>query len=190
MNTPAHLILSAGIFARPDHHRLNAAAILGGLMPDLSLYLIGLWMLTLGGQSPETFFGVTYYTPWMQGVMAVDNSLPLWTLGLLIALALRNRIGAVFAACGIIHLVTDFLLHHEDARRQLWPISDWVFRSPVSYWDPNHYGSIASLVEVAGSAILLVVLWRRFAGIPAKAMILVAAAVQVAPGILFRLMMH
>ncbi|WP_316015283.1 cobalamin biosynthesis protein CobQ [Roseobacter sp. HKCCA0434] len=188
MNTPAHVILSAGIFARADRPRVTAAAIAGGLVPDLSLYLIGTWMIGVAGQSPETFFRETYYADWMQAVMAVDNSIPLWTLGVVLALALRARIAAVFALCGLLHVAADFLLHHDDARRQFWPLGDWVFVSPVSYWDPAHYGDIFGPVETGLCVVFLVLIWRRFSGWIARGLILVAAALQLAPVIIWGLM--
>jgi len=66
-----------------------------------------------------------------------------------------------FAGSGLLHAFADFLTHHDDARRQFWPVSDWVFQSPVSYWDGRFYGDIFAPLEfglvIALAAFLL---WR------------------------------
>ena len=41
----------------------------------------------------------------------------------------------------------DFLLHHNDGHRHFLPFSDFRFVSPVSYWDPRHYGGIVAPLE-------------------------------------------
>jgi hypothetical protein len=40
-------------------------------------------------------------------------------------------------------------------------VSDWVFRSPVSYWDPNYYGGVIGVVEVGLAGALTVLLCLR-----------------------------
>jgi hypothetical protein len=46
------------------------------------------------------------------------------------------------------------------------PFSDWKFHSPVSYWDPAHFGGIAAaldgLMVLGGSIYLLVTTPSRF----------------------------
>ncbi|MDQ6971679.1 MAG: hypothetical protein Q9M30_03440 [Mariprofundaceae bacterium] len=58
-----------------------------------------------------------------------------------------------------LHSCFDFPLHHNDAHHHFYPLSMWQFHSPVSYWDPAHYGGIAGPVELmvvlAGGAWLL-----------------------------------
>ncbi len=93
-----------------------------------------------------------------------------------------------FFGAGLLHLAFDLPLHHEDARRHFWPISDAVFRSPVSYWDPRHYGHIAAPVEVMLCLALSVVLWRRFQGWFARTLILIGAGAELLPGVMFMIM--
>ncbi len=40
-------------------------------------------------------------------------------------------------------------------------MSDWRFRSPVSYWDPAHYGRLAAAAELLLGLALLLWLLRR-----------------------------
>lgn len=61
-----------------------------------------------------------------------------------------------------LHATLDFLLHHDDAHRHFMPLSDWRFESPVSYWDPDHFGQVMSFVEIAAVIGTCMILWRRF----------------------------
>ncbi|MCX8509728.1 MAG: cobalamin biosynthesis protein CobQ [Rhodobacteraceae bacterium] len=185
MNTPAHLIFGAAAFARPGVRHGPAAAVLGSLVPDISLYVmvaISIWGM---GISPHRVFDELYFSDLWQNVFAVDNSFILW--GLLLAFALwRCRPAlAAFAKGGLLHLATDFPLHNEDARRQFWPVSDWVFRSPFSYYDPHRYGNYIGPLEVALCLVFSVLLWRRFPMRSARLLILFGMGLELAPMVLF-----
>jgi membrane-bound metal-dependent hydrolase YbcI (DUF457 family) len=55
------------------------------------------------------------------------------------------------------HTLVDFLTHAEDALPLFWPLSNWTWQSPVSYyWDSPHYGREFFIVE--HGALLLTVL--------------------------------
>lgn len=189
MNTPAHLIFGAAAFARPGERAVNIAALAGSLLPDLSLFVLAGWALYVQGQPAGVVFGQLYFSEAWQGVFAIDNSLPLWGTGLALALWRHHAAATAFAGSGLLHLGLDFVLHNEDARRQFWPISDWMFRSPFSYWDPARYGTVIGPLEVILSVVLLVVLWRRFAGRLARGLILAGAVLELMPRTLVALVM-
>ena len=190
MNTPAHVIIAAAVFARAGQPRRSVAALLGGLVPDLSLYGMAFWALKVRHVPPEVVFGRLYFSDAWQNVFAVDNSFLLW--GALLAAALWRGGPALvaFAGAGFVHLCCDFPLHNEDARRQFWQLSDWVFRSPFSYYDPRHYGLIIGPLENILCLVLGWILWRRFEGRLARALILAGLAVEILPGLIFRIMLH
>lgn len=54
----------------------------------------------------------------------------------------------ILFASMLLHMLADLPLHHDDGHRHFWPISNWRFESPVSYWDPNHYGLYAGAAEL------------------------------------------
>ena len=57
-----------------------------------------------------------------------------------------------------LHCLGDLPLHNEDAHAHFFPFSTWHFRSPVSYWDPRHFGLVTASAEalfVAGGALVL-----------------------------------
>ena len=83
--------------------------------------------------------------------------------GLLIAWAFwAKKAGWIaFAGAALLHIAVDFPLHGEDARMNFWPISDWVFRSPVSYWDTRAGAGLVGPVEIILSVAAAVLLLRR-----------------------------
>ena len=189
MNTPAHLIAGLAAFGRPDARRVTAAALAGALVPDLSLYLLAGWALVVQGLPPETVFGRLYYSDAWQTVFRIDNSVPLWTLALVAGGLARRPVLVAFAGAALLHLALDFPLHHDDARAHFWPLTDWIFVSPVSYWDPAHHGRVAGLIEIAGALVLSAWLWRRYPGRLMRALIAALALAELAPGLMFALMM-
>jgi len=58
----------------------------------------------------------------------------------------------------------DLPLHREDAHRHFFPFSDWRFTSPVSYWDPDHYGGYAAIGEVVLVLAVSFFLFRAYRG--------------------------
>lgn len=162
MNTPAHLVFGAVAFGRPDVPRTTFGALAGSLAPDISLYLmtaVSIWGL---GISPQTVFRELYYSGGWQQVFAIDNSFVLWGLALAVATRARSAPAIAFTGAALLHLAFDFPLHTHDARMHFWPLTEWRFESPVSYWDD---GAHARLVEgtVLGAVVLLgVLIWRRF----------------------------
>ena len=112
----------------------------------------------------------------------------LWGIGLGVAMAARSA--WAFALCGaaLLHLGLDFLMHHDDGRAHFWPLSDWIFQSPVSYWDPRHYGSLVGPIEIAVSLVCFGVLWRRYVGKAMRGLIAILALAEAAPIIIFGIM--
>lgn len=185
MNTPAHLIFGLAAFAKADQRKVTAAAFAGALIPDLSLYLMAGVHLFLLGTEPSRVFGELYFSESWQNIFRVDNSIVLWGIGL--ALSVWGRIPWAIALCGaaLLHLGFDFLLHHDDGRAHFWPISNWVFESPVSYWDRKHYAGYIGPLEIGLSLVLGVLLWRRFKHWPMRILITLLMALEALPGIVF-----
>ena len=61
----------------------------------------------------------------------------------------------------LIHCGFDFFLHNDDAHHHFFPLSDFAFESPVSYWDAAHYGNIVAPIEVCATLAVSVYLFRR-----------------------------
>ncbi len=183
MNTPAHLIFGLAAFGRPGARAVTAGAFAGALIPDLSLYLMAGTHLLILGTDPQVVFGQLYFSDAWQQVFKIDNSIPLWSLGLAVALWVRSRWAMALCAAALLHLILDLGLHHDDGRPHFWPFTSWVFSSPVSYWDVAHYGRPVGLLEIGVSLILCVVLWRRFKDLWMRGLIVVLALAEAVPGL-------
>ncbi|MEM1144581.1 MAG: cobalamin biosynthesis protein CobQ [Pseudomonadota bacterium] len=162
MNTPAHLLLGAAILARPHRRGSLTAALAGSLAPDLSLYLMVGWHLGVVGTPAEIIFRDLYFSERWQTVFAVDNSIFLWLGIFALGVHLARPWLRTFAATALLHIAFDFPFHAGDGRPHFWPLSRWVFDSPISYWDNAHFGWLLGPAELALAGVLLILLIRRF----------------------------
>ena len=186
MNTPAHLLIGGAAFGRAGRKGTTAAAFLGALAPDLSLYVmvaVSIWVL---GISPQHVFDTLYYSDAWQSVFAVDNSFILWGAGLAFAIWRRWPVVIAFTAAGLLHLALDFPLHTHDARMHFWPVTDWVFESPVSYWDSGAHANIVGPVAWAISAGACMWLWREHRAWAIRVLAVVLLAFETASGGVWR----
>jgi membrane-bound metal-dependent hydrolase YbcI (DUF457 family) len=185
MNTQTHILMGAALFGRPLP-RLAVAGALGGVVPDLPMYAIIIG-LRASGHPLDEIFGRIYWEHWWQVANAIGHSFLLW--GVLAAVtaapALRDtasKAAPVFALSGsaIVHSVIDFLCHRDDAHMHFWPLTEWRFRSPVSYWDPQHFGQWFGLFEAMIGIALVVILWRRYANRLLRGLLALCLAAYVA----------
>lgn len=168
MTTQAHLIFAMAAFGKPKHIARTWVAVLGGFLPDFSLYFLTIWARFVQGISFDRIFGELYYSEAWQLVFKIDNSFILWGMLLLVGLWRKWVFLWVLAAGALLHIGLDFPLHHDDGRAHFWPLSNWVFESPVSYWDPNHYGLFVAPFEIA--VVFLAGIWvlRRWEDLGAR----------------------
>jgi hypothetical protein len=80
----------------------------------------------------------------------------------------------LFATAGLLSVIEDLLLHHEDAHAHFWPFSDYRFASPVSYWNPAYYGQIASTLELLLVSAASFWTWRHLKTRWGKALLVLA----------------
>lgn len=160
--TTTHLIVGAAGFARSGKWPVTLAALIGAFAPDASLYFMASWHLYVLETPPGVVFNQLYFSDLWQSIFAIDNSFFLWAGLLGFALWSGVPAFAAFAGAGLLHLSLDFPLHHDDGRMHFWPASDWIFESPVSYWDRRHFGDIVRPLEACLTLGLLGILWVRF----------------------------
>lgn len=179
MNTPAHLLIGLAVFARRDVPRSGRSAALGSLLPDFSLYLLAGVSLFVLQIPAERVFGELYFSREWQAVFAVDNSFVIWTVVLFGALWLRSAAAIAFSGAGLLHLATDFALHNDDARAHFWPVSDWVFESPLSYWDSTHHAAAIAPITALAVLISATLVWRRWPDWRLRLGVLAACAAEI-----------
>lgn len=193
MMTQTHILIGAALFARPRRIGITVAAIAGGIIPDIAIFVM-YGIEKSKGTAESAIWNEVYWQPFWQDVVATGNSIPFY-LGLLVATIGWQRIrrrekrdhdeletsaepsrrgaqlgscGVVFALACLVHMACDFPLHNDDAHRHLFPLSNFKFYSPVSYWDPKHFGLIAMTIECCLGIYLAWKLMRRFKHLAAK----------------------
>ena len=184
MHTYSHLIQTAWL----RHALLRRgwvvprAFLVGSFMPDVPLLLLTLARLVAVWRSDapdKRLFGHEYDALyfgdplWIIGHSAMHAPI-LIAAGILAGFAL-GRWGPserwrsfrwFWTSCGI-HSFLDILTHTYDGPLVLFPF-DWClrFESPISYWDPRHYGGIVMAVEhgldLLAACALLWFGWSRF----------------------------
>jgi hypothetical protein len=188
MNTQTHMLMGAVLFGRPLP-RFAWAAVAGAIAPDVPMYVI-VAGLRMAGYPMGEIFDRLYWAEWWQVANAIGHSLLLWGCLVAISLLLLPRrqtsrgsprpatdpeaaavapglvrrvspLVFAFSGSALLHAAIDFLVHRDDAHMQFWPLSEWRFRSPISYWDPAHGGHWFGLFEAALGTVLIVVLSRR-----------------------------
>lgn len=200
MNTQSHIIISAALFGRGIPKRAWIAAA-GGFLPDVPMLLIVL-ALKLAGFPASQIFNELYWQNWWQITNGLAHNFWLWGGLVGLAIVIRERLSntaasidrwslvMVFAASGLLHATIDFLCHREDAHMSLWPVTRWKFISPVSYYDPRHYGTAFTLFEATLGLCLGVVLFRQFRNFWVRMALLIAMALYVIVPAYFILIMH
>lgn len=163
MITSTHVVVNGLVAARRGERLAEPGAfVLGGLAPDVGLYLLSAgaaaWYPLTRGWSLRTTFAHVFDDLFFNDPvwLTVQNVLhaPL-VLGALYAV---GRSGAsrgharlrAFALGCLVHVALDVPTHHDDGPLVLFPL-DWTFRvvSPVSYWDPAHFGHVVQPVDLA-----------------------------------------
>ncbi|WP_204137802.1 hypothetical protein [Halomicronema sp. CCY15110] len=160
MNTPSHSILNLAILDRGQLKGCTWPIIVGSWLPDAAIFVFYGWAKVMG-LPEQVIWNEAYYTPVWQGIFAIGNSIPLALVGIGWFLWAKSPGGVALSASALLHHLEDLPLHHEDAHQHFWPLSDYRFISPVSYWDADHHGNYGALAELALVLVASVVLWRR-----------------------------
>ncbi len=162
MNTPTHILTAAALLSRNGQPAHNRAVLAGSLLPDASIYVLFAWARFIEGHDHHQIWRETYWQePW-QLLGAISNSFVVWALLALIAYRLGWHTALFGALAALIHLSLDFPFHAGDAHRHFWPLTDWRFHSPLSYWDDRHHARWVGVAEIAIVAACIAVLWQRF----------------------------
>ena len=160
MNTPTHSILNLTILGRAQQTVLTWPILIGSWLPDAALFVFYAWA-KLAGFSESSIWGELYYTPFWQDIFAIGNSIPLALLGLGIAAWRKWPWVVALCASMLLHHAEDLPFHHDDAHRHFWPLTDFRFISPVSYWDPDHFGAYVALAELLLVILASLILMRQ-----------------------------
>ena len=153
MHTPSHIIFNLGILWWKKKQKFHFPIFLGAVLPDVTMYLFVGYEKVLG-KPLEMIFDHDYFLPFWQNCFDLGHSFPLLAFWFWICYYLKKHWWKYLFASMFIHSLFDFPLHHDDAHRHFWPFSDYRFYSPISYWDPAHYGNIFSKLELVGVLLI------------------------------------
>lgn len=148
--------------------------VLGAVAPDFCIIAVFgtvILMAALCGRWPDaalfqTFSSIYFGNAWFasaHNMLHSPLSLVLLTLGsLLLAEKYGNLLRAFLIGCAT-HSLADILTHRDDGPLLLWPL-DWSFRytSPLSHWDPAHFGTQFMIFEIGVTATLAALFGVRY----------------------------
>jgi hypothetical protein len=148
MNTPSHLIINLALLRHLDPLHATWPIMLGSFAPDAAIFVFYGWAKWWEQLPEAVIWREAYYSqPW-QDIFALGNSIPLALLGVLVSAYFQRTALAIFFISMILHHLCDLPLHHDDAHRHFFPLSNLRVHSPVSYWDKNHYGFLGAAIEL------------------------------------------
>ncbi len=167
MNTGAHLLINwallkgslKGSLKSSRTKLMTLAILLGALLPDILMFVFYFVQRFVVGLPEAQIWEQAYFLPHWQNIFDVFNSIPLIVVLFLISRYLGSVFFQVLSLSMLLHCGFDFLVHNDDAHRHFYPLSDWRFISPVSYWDPEHYGRLFTVVETVMVLAALVWIW-------------------------------
>lgn len=174
MNTiPSHLVINATIEKKygTKANIAKSAFLWGSITPDIPLALLSLGYFfynryvstqPVTGMMNSAFDNLYFNNPWW---IASHNFLHSPTALIIYAALLWRFLGKPntrgnwwlwFVFGCMVHSVVDILTHYDDGPVLFFPF-DWHtrFHSPVSYYDPVHFGIQFAMFEIALDIVLL-----------------------------------
>ncbi len=184
MNTPGHAVLNLTLLGRDDDRALDLAVVAGALVPDLPMVGFYAWTRLVQGLPEAVIWSDAYFRPGWQAFFDTFNSAPFVLLLLWVAHRADWSRTRAFCLSMLLHFALDLPLHHSDGHRHFFPLSDFRFESPVSYWDPGHFGNVIGVLEIAlVLGLTIFVLWPRFRSWPWRVGLVVANLYYAAIGV-------
>lgn len=181
MITTSHAVINAFAVHRPDVQarltlRERRAFIVGGIAPDIALYVLNLAAivyyplvdgLSLSEAHQRGMDDLYFNSPWWivgHNVLHAPLLLVAAFAGAALITSPWRRCIRCFVAGALLHSLIDIAVHHDDGPLVFFPVS-WSIRfaSPVSYWDPEHFGLFMrplDLVITATGVVWLMRWWR------------------------------
>lgn len=149
MNTPAHVAASLLVWRNESGWSAASAITLGAILPDAPMFGFYAYQKLVVGAVENQIWTTEYFRDDWQLFFDLFNSIPLAIAGIMISWLMGFRWGVLLFSSALLHHFCDLPVHHDDAHRHFLPLSDWRFESPVSYWDPAHFGQFFAVGELA-----------------------------------------
>ncbi|MCA1011222.1 zinc dependent phospholipase C family protein [Halobacillus halophilus] len=146
--------------------------IFGSILPDIVYYVMFLYLCisrnafqVVDDPDPlKSLFSIVhdlFEHPVVSILRQAGHSIFIWMVIFVVVLVWKGRKLTKWSALmygWLGHVVVDLLTHVEDAVPLFYPVSSYIFRSRVSYWDEDHYAGIFSLINMVLIVLSLVYL--------------------------------
>jgi hypothetical protein len=147
MKTPSHAMVNVGLLSFWVTPALALPLFVGAILPDVPIFILYAWAKFWKKLDEKTIWSDVYYQKFWQDWVALFHSFPIGIALFAIGLWGHWPILSAIAASLILHNLGDFPLHHDDAHRHFYPVSQFRYVSPLSYWDTKHYGRQVAALE-------------------------------------------
>ena len=153
MNTPAHIAASLVVWRKEMGWGAAAAVTAGAILPDAPMFGFYAYQKLVAGTAERQIWSTEYFRDDWQLFFDLFNSIPLAMLGIVVCHFARFHIGRLLFSSALLHLLCDLPVHNDDAHRHFLPLTHFRFESPVSYWDPAHFGVYFAISELLFAVI-------------------------------------
>lgn len=202
MTTPFHILSATSIFGSREKPNLTKWAAIGGMFPDLLMYIF-LPLYLLLGYDLSIIWGEIYFSDLWQPYFNSSHSFVVYVMLFILGLCwykfylkeslnLKNFLDKpifVFLAGAFLHILFDFFVHSSDAYAQFYPLSTWRFHSPISYWESDRYGHIVGILDTLAVSIFIYLTTKKLSSKTAKWTTIILGGFWVGLSILIRIMM-
>lgn len=168
MITPSHLIYSWALAkATEKPHNSNTKQrtfwfVFGALLPDTAVFVFFIVNGLILGYSHEKLWDDMYFHSHWSILFTLSHSLLVWPAVLITSFLLRQSWLRWLSISALLHIVVDFCVHTADAYQHFWPLTDWRFMSPISYWNRAEYGRYVGLFDTILVLSLLLTLLHTY----------------------------
>lgn len=142
MNTPAHVIINLALLGKRAKWAYSGVIMIGGILPDIPL------LIAYGIQASIIGSSLSRLEAPLLWISEVLHAFPILLLAMLLAWCLHRPSFLWLCLSMFLHALFDFPIHNEFAHRHFYPLSDFQFLSPFSYWDPQYFGHYFAITEM------------------------------------------
>lgn len=185
MNTLGHAVLNLAVLDKKGRRWPKFPIIAGSILPDIPIFLFYFYQKFFAKVSEQIIWSDIYFRREWQNLFDTFHSIPFSLAGLLLAFRFKNRWLQAFFAGFCMHSVVDLPLHNDDAHAHFFPFTDYRFVSPVSYWDPNHFGWAITLSETLLVFGLSIFIWRKLEARWTKILLLTVNLLYILSGLMY-----
>jgi len=161
MNTPGHIVLNLAFIGKWDTRAKSLPMVIGSALPDIPIMVFYLYQRFYSGVSDLVIWSIVYYIPVWQNLFDSFHSLPLAIAGALTFYYLGYLFVSRIFVGMTLHSIVDFFLHADDGHQHFFPFINYRFESPISYWDPQHFGIVGAGMELLVVMIASIVILKR-----------------------------